>query len=147
MTGETMFYSPELRNWQLYFRKDDGKENRLEVARAFVDFWYDASRLYLEIPGLAVVGGRVFGHKSHIDGTMLFTTYVKGITKIHRMCMAGNRPITILRVDTASGSKYYLNTDQYSAGMSLIISDINYCGELEEYPEYYMKDFKNPAFL
>jgi len=133
-----MAYNPMIKEWELYFEKTNGYDNRTVVAKAFAKFWEDPAADKLEMPGKCMLGGKVFGRKGFNDGDEIFTSDVKLIERIER----GNHngaPHDLMCAITVSGSKYYFYSDEHNAYMFLMLGDLFHTGKLSQDRYCYLK--------
>ena len=133
-----MAYSPMIKEWELYFEKVNGYDNRTAVAKAFAKFLGDPTADKLKIPGKCMLGGRVFGRKGFNDGDEIFTSDVELMERIEH----GNHngiPHDLMCATTVSGSKYYFYSDWHNAYMFLMLGDLFNTGKLSQDHYYYLK--------
>lgn len=140
-------YSPIIKEWELYFRKTDGYDNRTTVAKAFTNFWEKSNTDKLEIPGKCILGGKVFGRKGFNNGDEIFTSYIESIERIE----CGNHngiPHNLMCATTISGSKYYFYSDDHNAYMFLMLGDMIHTGKLSQHRWFYLKrEFHNSELI
>lgn len=133
-----MMHNPMIKEWELYFDKANGYENRTTVAKAFTNFWEEPKADKLEIPGKCMLGGKVFGRKGFNDGEEIFTSNIQSVERIER----GNHngvPHDLMCATTISGSKYYFYSDDHNAYMFLMLGDLIHTGELSQRRYFYLK--------
>lgn len=133
-----MAYNPMIKEWELYFEKANGYDNRTAVVKAFAKFWEDSAVDKLKIPGKCMLGGRVFGRKGFNDGDEIFTSDVELMERIEH----GNHngiPHDLMCATTVSGSKYYFYSDEHNAYMFLMLGDLFHTGKLSQDRYYYLK--------
>ena len=133
-----MAYSPMIKEWELYFEKVNGYDNRTAVAKAFAKFLGDPTADKLKIPGKCMLGGRVFGRKGFNDGDEIFTSDVELIERIEH---ANHNGIShdLMSAITVSSSKYYFYSDGHNAYMFLMLGDLFHTGKLSQDRYYYLK--------
>ena len=135
---DTTTYKPIIKEWELYFEKVNGYDNRTAVAKAFAKFLGDPTADKLKIPGKCMLGGRVFGRKGFNDGDEIFTSDVELMERIEH----GNHngiPHDLMCATTVSGSKYYFYSDGHNAYMFLMLGDLFNTGKLSQDHYYYLK--------
>ncbi len=128
--------TPRLTAWELYFKTDDGYENRDTVAKAFAAFW-NSSDYRLDIPGTCMLGGKVYDRKGFNDGDEILTSRVIIIQRIMHSSHNGTLR-DLMRAATESGSVYYFYSDDANAYMSLMLGDIAHTGSLNSQPDIYL---------
>lgn len=133
-----MMHNPMIKEWELYFYKANGYENRYTVVKAFADFWGDSRADKLKIPGKCKLGGKVFGRAGFNDGDEIFTSDVKSVERIEHGDHNGF-PHDLMCANTISGSKYYFYSDNHNAYMFLMLGDLIRTGELSQRPYFYLK--------
>lgn len=142
-----MAYNPMIKEWELYFEKVNGYDNRTAVAKAFEKFLGDPVADKLEIPGKCILGGKVFGLKGFNDGTEIFTPDIKSMERIER----SNRDVPLhdlICATTVSGSKYYFYLDEYSLCMFMMLEDLLHTGKLCQDLYCYLKfKYHNSKFI
>lgn len=139
---------PKVKDWELYFKSADGEENREAVVKAFAEFFEDCKAEKLEIPGKTMLGGLVYGREGFKDGELIFTSSIKTIEKIERSSDENGNPLDLLRASTATGSEYYLYSDEYNAYMFLMLGDIIHMGKLSpRRNRYVMKELRSEELL
>lgn len=135
---DTTTYKPIIKEWELYFEKVNGYDNRTAIAKAFAKFWEDPAADKLKIPGKCMLGGRVFGRKGFNDGDEIFTSDVELMERIEH----GNHngiPHDLMCATTVSGSKYYFYSDEHNAYMFLMLGDLFHTGKLSQDRYCYLK--------
>ena len=133
-----MTHNPMIKEWELYFDKANGYENRDAVVKAFAGFWEDSRADKLEIPGKCMLGGKVFGREGFNDGDEIFTSDIKSVERIEHGDHNGV-PHDLMCATTISGSKYYFYSDDYNAYMFLMLGDLIHTGELSQHRYFYLK--------
>lgn len=134
-----MSYNPMIKEWELYFERVNGYDNRTAVAKAFAKFWEDPAADKLKIPGKCMLGGKVFGHKKFNDGDEIFTSDIKSAEKIKSCNHDGVRQLLIC-VTTVSGGRYYFYSRDYNPYMFLMLGDLEgEGGRLDVHRYYYLK--------
>ena len=134
-----MAYNPMIKEWELYFEKVNGYDNRTAIAKAFAKFWEDPAADKLKIPGKCMLGGKVFGHKKFNDGDEIFTSDIKSAEKIKSCNHDGVRQLLIC-VTTVSGGRYYFYSRDYNPYMFLMLGDLEgEGGRLDVHRYYYLK--------
>ncbi len=138
--GETiMLYQPEIRDWELFFERNDGRDNRLTVIKAFIDFFHNSDISELKMPGRCMLGGEVYGHSKFDYGDEIITSSLKFIKRLKIGKNNFNMPHDLFCATTKSDNKYYFYSDSHSAYMSLMFNDIAYKGKLDEGIGHYLK--------
>ncbi len=133
-----MIYNPMIKEWELYFDKANGYDNRTTVAKAFTNFWVEPKAGKLEIPGKCMLGGKVFGCKGFNDGDEIFTPDIQSIERIERGDHNGV-PHDLMCATTIFGSKYYFYSDDHNFYMFLMLDDLIHTGELSQRRCSYLK--------
>ena len=141
-----MLYYPILKEWELYFDRDDGYENRTKVVEAFTNFWSKPWIKELGIPGKCVLGGKVFQSESFKDGDEIFTSSVKFVEKISFDNICGVRH-DLICATTASGSKYYFYSDDHSGLMFLMLGDMIHLGRISDSRVYLKPEYRDSNFI
>lgn len=138
---------PRMNKWSLYFKEAYGLENRDKVVREFVDFWQNSAMDKIEIPGKCTLGGRVYGREGFRDGDPIFTSNIKCIERVERGSRHG-QPHDFMCATTESGSKYYFYSDEYDAGMFMMIGDLIHTRGLRQKRYCYLPpQFRGSEFL
>ena len=116
---------PQFRDWNLFFDKIDGEENRQKIIKEFTKFWLDSTRKSLIIPGNCSLGGPLFGVNGHYNGEDAFVGSVSHIERLNRGRPVRNKfPNDLLCATTKTGEKYYLFADTFDLYMLLLMGDI-----------------------
>ncbi|MBR3233485.1 hypothetical protein IKG12_01310 [Candidatus Saccharibacteria bacterium] len=133
-----MTHNPMITEWELYFNRADGYDNRATVAKAFANFWKELEVDKLEISGKCRLGGRVFGREGFNDGDEILTSNVRFIERVERGDCGGVQH-DLMCATTASGNKYFFYSNDYNVYMFLMLGDLLRTGELNSYRNYYLK--------
>ena len=142
-----MAYQPILRDWELYFDRVDGTDNRTRVATAFAKYWNGAISDLFTVPGKCVLGGRVFGRAGFTDGDEIFTSSLQTIKRVEYGYKNGV-PHDLMLATTKSGSVYYFYSDEHNAYMALMLGDLSRTGHFNTTPGYYLKrEYKHSRLL
>ena len=133
-----VIYEPVLKNWEIFFAKEDGVENRDNIAKAFARFLVASKDDVMKIPGMCFLGGTVFGRGCEY-GNDILTPHVSSVERVKR----GSHEVhghahDLICATTESGSKYYFYSDENNPWMSLMLSDIIRLGKLNTENEYYL---------
>ena len=124
---------PRIENWELYFEREFGKENRRSIVEAFVKYW-ETFQGELVINGKCVLGGNVFGREGFKDGAEVFTSYIKSIKRVE-----GEDECDLMCAETESGTKYYFDAGEYNSYMGIMIADMINHGDLNDQQNYYLR--------
>ena len=147
MEVKEMTYMPMLKDWEIYFDRANGYENRETVAGAFTEFWNSLNEDELQIPGACMLGGKVFGRAGFNDGDEIFTSNIQSVKRVERGDKLGV-PHDLMCATTGSGSKYYFYSDGHNAYMALMLGDLTHMGKLDPSRGYYLKrEFRRSSKL
>ena len=143
-----MDHSPMLKDWELYFERADGYDNRQKVTTEFAIFWRNRRQKEIVIPGKCKLGGKVLRHVGFLDGTELFTTdHIKMIKRIGYECICGNVHDLMCAI-TTSGKEYYFYSDESNTHMFMMLLDLTIRIELNGTPYFYLKkELKGKDFI
>lgn len=129
---------PLVKDWGLYFMEHDGVENRLTVLDAFMDFWGSPDIETLSIDGKCHLGGTVFGREGVDDGDFIMSSPVKSLTH--------DVSCNLICAETESGSKYYIDADNYNPYMRQLICEFAENGTLLDESGCYVPNNKYGLF-
>ena len=147
-----MVKMPLIKGYELYFRKEDGLENRLAIIATFARFWQDSSIDEIEIAGRCMLGGLVFGHDHFDDWSEILTSSIKTIRRVER----GEKRVKLIGMrigrdlmcaTTKSGNEYFFYSTNLCIYMARMLADIVYHGEIEETPGFYLKRYFRDSHL
>ena len=124
---------PMIKKWQVYFKLEDGYDNRDTVMKAFVQFLAHPKNEKLEMPGKCILGGRIFGHDHFEDGDEILTSLVTEFRWLRE-----EEGTSVVEATTKSGSKYRLFLDDFSQCMFAMMGDMIQDGRLNRSRYYYL---------
>lgn len=122
-----------LKDWNFYFRFDDGAENRHQVIKAIVDFLDNTEEKEIKIPGKVMLGGAVYNRNDFRDGELVTTSYLQVLEK------KTSRGKEFLLGTTLSGTVYWLSLDEHDSHVSSLLEDMRYKGKLNPSRYWYAK--------
>ena len=128
-----------IKEWELFFRKRDGKANRAKMAAAFHEFWNDRERDVLWVDGKVMLGGELHTSPNTPSRGEITTSNVVSFHRITRDDLDGY-PHDLICALTHSGNNYYFYSDEYCAHMFMMLGDLTHLGKLNNEREYYLRD-------
>ena len=105
-----------IKNWQFYFKKEDGLDNMHNAISAFADFWNKFDLELFVSNEKFVIGGK-------LDGEDFYSTEVTGVERIYHT-FQGDVAHDELRVITESGEEYLFYSDEHTPEMYAAINDM-----------------------
>ena len=153
-TSASKIILPEIKDWQLFFKKEYGTENRASVLKAFFDFVVDAKSPDVAVPGHCMIAGKVYGHDSYEDGEEVITSCIKTIFRIDRSIMQCQEDypeednLFLIGFTTHTGKMYYVDYRKKNQFMTKLENDHLINRKLSEEAGFYTPDhLKNHEFL
>ena len=128
---------PVIRQWELYFDKIDGLENREKVATGFAKYWNEHSLTLFNVPGTCMLGGKIYDREGFLDGSEIFTSTIRSFRRIETGYKNG-APHDLILTTTRTGNLYYYYSDEHNTYMALMLEDLIHTGSLNGTPGYYL---------
>ena len=123
-----------VRDWEFYFLKMDGEQNRSRVVWTFTFQFWKKEELTYEAPGRFFLGGRLFDENGAILDNDFFSTAVVKIERVKKSSTSD-----LLRATTEDGETYDFYSDGYNSFMFLLLRDMMQTGALNERKGFYLK--------
>ena len=130
---------PLIEEWELYFRRKDGKANRAKMAAAFHEFWMDRERDVMWVDGKVMLGGSLYTSPNAPSRGEVTTSNVVSFNRVAQDDLNGY-PHDLICALTHSGNKYYFYSDGFCAHMFMMLGDLTHLGKLNNEKDYYLRD-------